>query len=143
MESDLPWVPGALRELLLADIPFKNSVNNKVSTKTPGDVTTPFALARMMVNSVVPLSGGGYKVLVQVEGCCPADYAAEEAELVVWRIADRAKRVLQAAQNVSYQTMHYSMRTVGMGPLPQDTSRGESNPLERAGVRAEMTIHNR
>lgn len=144
MESDLPWVPGALRQLLLADVPFKTASHNRVSTKAPKDVNVPFALARMMVDSVIPLDGGGYKVLVQVEGfCVSSGYGNEEAERVVWRIADRARNVLRIARNVEYESMHYSLRPFGMGPLPQDTSRGESNPLERAGVRAEMTIHNR
>lgn len=144
MESDLPWIPGALRQLLLADVPFKTASHNRVSSKAPGDVNVPFSLVRVMLDSVIPLDGGGYKLLVQAEGLCVASgYGNEEAELVVWRIADRARNVFRTARNVEYQSMHYSMRPFGMGPLPQDTSRGDSNPLERAGVRAEMTIHNR
>ena len=143
MESDLPWIPGALRELLLFDPDFTAACHGRVSTKAPSDVVTPFALARPMVNSVIPLDGGGYKVMVQVDGnCASGGYGGEEAEVITWRIADRAKRVFLRSRNVEYQTMHYSMRVVGLGPLPVDVSRGESSPLDRAGVRAEMTIHN-
>lgn len=102
----------------------------------------PFALARVMTNSVIPLDGGGYKVMVQVDGNCPANYVTEEPEVVVWRMAVRAKEVFRVARNITYQTMRYSMRPVGLGPIPDDVSRGESNPLKRAAVRAEMTIHN-
>lgn len=143
MESDLPWIPEALRTLLMADAPFNAASYGRLSSKAPGDVAIPFALARVMTNSAIPLGGGGYKVLIQVDGCCVSSgYDNEEAEKIVWRMADRAKRVFQTARNVNYQTMHYRLRPVGVGPLPQDVSRGEANPLERAAVRAEMTIHN-
>lgn len=143
VESDLPWIPAALRALLLADPDFDAASYGRVSTKAPSDVEVPFALARVMTNSLLPLGGGGYKVLVQVDGHCPSSgYGNEEAEKIVWRMADRAKRVFQQARNINYQTMYYRLRPVGLGPLPQDVSRGESNPLERAAVRAEMTIHN-
>ncbi len=143
MESDLPWISGALRERLLADLPFKTASHNRVSSSAPKDVTKPFCLVRLMDDSVISLRGGGYKALVQAEGLCPGDgYGGEEADLVVWRMAQRAKTVLELAQNVPHQSMHYSMRVIGLGPLPADKTRGDANVLIRAGVRAEMTIHN-
>lgn len=143
MESDLPFLDEAVRALLLADLDFKSASYNRVSSDAPADVNVPFALARVMVNSVIPLGGGAYKALVQLDGnCVKSGYGGEEAKRIVWRMADRAKRVFQQARNVNYQTMHYQLRPVGLGPLPQDTSRGEANPLVRAAVRAEMTIHN-
>lgn len=143
MESDLPFIEEALRALLLADVDFKAASYDRVSSNAPSEVGVPFALARVMVNSVIPLGGGAYKALVQVDGnCVSSGYSGEEAKKIVWRMATRAKRVFELARNVNYQTMHYRLRPVGLGPLPQDTSRGESNPLERAAVRAEMTIHN-
>lgn len=61
---------------------------------------------------------------------------------MVWRIVFRAKRVLEAAQNVTFETMHWSARPTDLMTLPQDTSRGESNPLVRAMTRAVLTVHN-
>lgn len=89
------------------------------------------------------MGGGGYKPMVQIDGWCPPGvYASLEASAVVWRIATRAKRVLELTRNVQFQTMHWSARPTDLGPLPPDKSRGEANPLIRAMTRAVLTVHN-
>jgi hypothetical protein len=141
VESDLPWVPGAVRQLLLADTAFATASGSRVSTRSPGNVTSgPYATIQLPTPLGV-MGGGGYKPIVQIDAWCDPG-AAEEPEAVVWRIAMRAKRVLETARNVSYQTMHWSARVIDAGPLPPDKSRGDDSPLYRAMVRAELTIKN-
>lgn len=144
MESDLPWIPGAVRAVLLEDSAFATACFNRVSTsKAPGDVTKPFSMARLVVNSVQPLGGGGYTAWVQVDGYCPdVGYGGEEADPVVWRIVTRAQRVLERTRNRPHQTMHFSCHPRGLGPLDPDTTRGESTPLARAALQVQITIHN-
>lgn len=141
-ESDLPWIPAAIRALLLADPTFASLVPNRVGTRLPADMTTPFA--RVQVSGPGgDLGGGGYKPLVQVEGWV-APGGTEDPERTAWRIATRAARVLRTARNVAYESMHYSPRLID-GPFAPDpdVTRGPSSPLYRALVRAELTIHNR
>lgn len=89
------------------------------------------------------MGGGGYKPLVQVDAWCPPGvYGGMEAEAVVWRIASRAKRVLEETRDEQFETMYWSARPVDLMPLPPDTSRGESNPLIRAMTRAVLTVKN-
>jgi hypothetical protein len=146
VESDLPWLPGAVRELLLADGPFAAACPSArlATSAAPGTVTTPFALMRVVVGSLRPLGGGGYLVDVQLDAFCPkAGYDGEEADRIVWRIAHRATRALIQAKNVPYQTMHWSTRRIPFaGPLDPDKSRGDDATLNRAAARAELAIHN-
>lgn len=140
MESDLPWVPGAIRALLLADAPYAELIGDRLGTRAPADVTMPYGTIQLPT-PLGHLGGGGYKPIVQVDHWCPLD-SQEDPEKVVWRMALRAARVLDRARNVAYQTMHYSGRVLDAGPLQPDTKRGDANPLFRAMVRAELTIHN-
>ncbi|GAA3877808.1 hypothetical protein GCM10022243_48150 [Saccharothrix violaceirubra] len=141
MESVLPWIPPAIRRLLLADPLFAAAVpGGRVSTRAPGDVTTPFVTIQLPT-PLGAMGGGGYKPLVQVDAWS-ATVGGDDPEGVVWRIAMTAKNTLERARNVPYQSMHYSCRVLDAGPLPPDTSRGTSSPLYRAMVRVEMTVHN-
>ncbi len=141
MEPVLPWIPGAVRRLLLADPTFTAVLPaGRVSTRAPGDVTTPFATIQLPA-PVGVMGGGGYKPLVQIDAWC-ARGGDDEPERMVWRIAVTAKDVLAKARNVPYESMYYSCRVLDVGPLPPDTSRGTSTPLYRAMVRAELTVHN-
>ena len=115
---------------------------NRLSEKAPSDVTKPYATIQLPT-SIGSMGGGGYKPLAQVDGWCPADgYNNEEASVVVWRIVARARRVLETARNIPYQSMHYSARPVDLMALPDDVSRGDANPVAHAMTRAELTIHN-
>lgn len=144
-ESDLPWVPAAIRAYLLADPQFAALVPGRVGTRLPKDMTLPYAQVR--VSGPGPdLGGGGYKPLVQVDGwAAPAEPDAEDPERVAWRIATRAAQVLRTARNVPYESMRYSISRILDGPFAPDpdVSRGDSSPLYRAVIRAEVTIHNR
>lgn len=100
----------------------------------------PYVTVRLVI-PMDGLGGGGYKPLVQIDAWS-LDLPGEDPEVVVWRIASRAARALGAARNVSYETARWSAGRVDFGPLPPDTSRGESNPLYRAAVRTELTVHN-
>ena len=140
-ESDLPWIPAAIRQLLMANHPFVESCAGRCGTRLPSDMTRPFAQVRVSGN--LDLGGGGYKPLVQVDGWA-APGGTEDVEAVVWRIATRAARVLRVARNVPYESMRYSARVVDAPqPGPIDISRGADSPLYRALTRAEITLHNR
>jgi hypothetical protein len=136
----LPWIPGAIRQLLLADATFSTSCAGRCGTRLPSDMTSPFAQLR--ISGGVSISGDGvaFSPLVQVDGWC-APGGAEDPEIVSWRIASEAARVLGRARNITYQTMRYSARLID-GPLSDvDTSRGTSSPLYRALIRAELSVH--
>lgn len=142
MESDLPWVPAAVRARLVADAPFVAALGSaqRIYTRAPAAVTAPYVVIQLP-SPLAAMGGGGYKPLVQVDAWRVAE-GTEDPEVVVWRIAMRAKRVLDTARNVAFETMHWSARVIDCGPLPPDTSRGDSSPLYRAMVRAELTLHN-
>jgi hypothetical protein len=144
-ESDLPWVPGAVRQVLLADTAFATACHHRLATtRAFSDVGLPFGLLRVVVGSLQPLGGGGYKVDVQLDAfCLGAGYADEEPDPIVWRIANRGVRVLQQTKNQRYQTMHWSVSRIPFaGPLDPDDSRGDDTVLYRAAARAELAIHN-
>ena len=142
MESDLPWVSLAVKNLLAADAAFVAAVGaaGRIYTRAPSSVTGPYVTIQLPT-PLGAMGGGGYKPIVQVDAW-RAEAGTEDPELAVWRIAMRAKNVLQVARNVQYQTMHWSARVIDAGPLPPDKSRGDDSPLYRAMVRAELTIHN-
>lgn len=141
VESDVPWIPGAVIAYLLTDAPFTTSCGGRVKTKGDKTIMQPYVTVRL-VTPMQGLSGGGYKPLIQVDAWSP-DLPGIDPERVVWVIASRAARALQAARNVSYETAHWSSGEVDLGQLPPDVTRGESNPLYRAVVRATLTVHNR
>lgn len=140
MESVLPWIPGAVQARLLADVPFTTAIGGRLYTRSPSKVTLPYATLQLPA-PLAAMGGGGYKPLVQVDAWRVAE-GDDDPEVVVWRIAMLAKNVLDRARNVPYQTLHWSARVIDCGPLPADKSRGESAPLYRAMVRAELTVHN-
>lgn len=132
----IPWIPGAVRQLLLADAEFTAACGGRVSTILHSTVTFCAQIRTPGLNS---MSGDGvaWSPLVQVDGWCAAGLGLEP-EVKAWEIASHAARILGRARNVTYQNMTYSGRLVE-GPLPDvDTSRGESTPLYRAIVRAEL-----
>jgi hypothetical protein len=136
----IPWVPGAVRQLLLADTGFNTACGGRLSTRLPGIVTF---CAQLRVSGLNSLSGDGvaWSPLVQVDGWCAPDIAGTDPEVKAWQIAAAAARVLGRIRNVTYQNMTYSGRLIE-GPIPDvDTSRGESSPLYRAIVRAELAVH--
>lgn len=142
MESDLPWMLGAVRQLLLADEPFATATGGRVSTRLPGTVTVPLVTLQIPA-PLGAMGGGGYKPIVQGDAwCAPTGAGEEDPELIVWHIAVRGARVLERARNVPYGSMHYSARLLDLGPLPADRSRGDASPVYRAMFRAELTIHN-
>lgn len=142
MESDLPWVPLAVKARLVLDAPFVEALGSaqRIYTRAPANVTDPYVTLQLPTPLGV-MGGGGYKPIAQVD-VWRVEAGTEDPEAVVWRIAMRAKRVLETARNVQYQTMHWSARVIDAGPLPPDKSRGDDSPLYRAMVRAELTIHN-
>lgn len=147
MESDLPWFHAAVRELLAADEPFMTSCAERLLGKAPSEVTKgtlvrPYAIIQFPT-AIGSMGGGGYRGMVQVDGCCPLDgYDGDEASKVAWRIVSRAKRAFETARNVQFETMRYSTRPTDLMPLPADVSRGEGSPLVRAMCRAILTAHN-
>jgi hypothetical protein len=135
----LPWIPGAVRELLMADTTFATLVGNpdRVTFKNPPSVTTPWVEIRTAGNISISGDGVAWSPLIQVAACGPPGNPDLQENL--WAIAARAAHVLGRARNVAYQDMTYSGRHTD-GPLEDvDTSRGDSTPIFRAIVRAELT----
>ncbi len=140
MSSPMPWVPGAVRQLLLADAGFNTACGGRLMTRLPNPVTF-CAQLRLAGNNSLSGDGVAYSPLIQVDGWCAPGQSGMDPEVKAWEIAAHAARVLGRARNVTYQNMSYSGRLVE-GPLPDvDTSRGESTPLYRAIVRAELAVH--
>lgn len=137
----LPWVPPAVRALLLGDSAFTAACGGRVSTRLPGDVSVPVATVQATARPL-DVSAGAWSPLVQVDGWC-APGGPVDAEDAAWRIAAAAAAVLSRARNVPYQNIHYSARVID-GPLTDiDESRGKGNPIHRALIRAELTVHAR
>jgi hypothetical protein len=137
--SPIPWIPGAVRQLLLADANFVTACGNRLMTRLPATVTF---CAQLRIAGLNSISGDGvaWSPLVQVDGWCAPGISGTDPEMKAWEIASHAARVLGRARNVTYQNMSYSARLVD-GPLPDvDLSRGESTPLYRAIVRAELRL---
>jgi hypothetical protein len=143
VESDLPWVPLAVKDLLAADAAFVEAVGatGRIYTRAPASVAAPYVTIQLPT-PLGAMGGGGYKPIVQVDAW-RVEAGTEDPEIVVWRIAMRAKNVLQVARNVPFETMHWSARVIDCGPLPPDRTRGDDSPLYRAMCRAELTIRNR
>lgn len=140
MTSSVPWIPGAIRQLLLADTAFAAACGGTVSTILHSTVTF-CAQIRTPGNNSLSGDGVAFSPLVQVDGWCAPGIPGVDPERKAWAIAAEAARVLGRARNVIYENMSYSGRLIE-GPIPDvDTSRGESTPLYRALVRAELAVH--
>lgn len=138
----LPWMPAAVRDLLMSDATFTTLIPaDRVVFKAPPTVTEPFVV--IQVPNAAPSTGDGvgWKPMVQVDAFTPAgDNGAAET---VWNLTAAAARILGRARNISYSGVTYSGRHFD-GPRPDvDTSRGTSSPLARATVRAELVLHAR
>lgn len=134
-------MPAAARQLLLATTPFAGLLAaDRVVFKSPPKVTSPFC--RLQVPSAGPRSGDGvmWEPLLQADFYAPA---TGDAEKVVWDLAAAAADVFGHARNVTFENVTYSGRMLD-GPIPSvDTSRGESEVLARAVIRAELRLHAR
>lgn len=142
MTAALPWMPGAVRALLLADAEFTAACGGYCAATAPSTITGPFAQLRLVGN--YPLAGNvAFKPLVQVDGWAPASMTTTDPTGAAWRVAAEAARVLAEAANVTWRSVGYTARVVD-GPMEgaPDTSRGTATPLLRALVRAELTVHN-
>lgn len=142
MTQPIPYVLGAVRARLMADSVFAAACEQRCAIRAPDDVSIPYCRLRTAGGPAIEASAGMWLPLVQVEGwCSAAGWAGRPAEEVAWDIAAHAARVLAVARNVAYQHMRYSARITD-GPLAdEDTKRGESAPLYRALIRAELKIH--
>lgn len=135
----LPWVPGAIRALLLAD-PVFAGIASRVVFEAPPDVTTPFVVIQAPGGFSLSGDGVAWSPLVQVDGYCAITYP--DARKQVWTLAAEAARILGRARNITFETMTYSVRRLVDGPLEDvDTSRGTANPLRRALIRADLAVH--
>lgn len=139
----LPSMRHAVRALLVADAGFVAVLPMaRLTFKAPPSVTTKYGTIQIPGNNSLSGDGVAWSPLVQVDGWCPmTDEAADD---LAWDIAAAAAAVLGRARNVTYQNITYSARLID-GPMagPPDVSRGESEPLARALIRAELTVHNR
>lgn len=137
----LPWIPPAVRALLLPDPEFAAACGGRCSTRLPADVSKPTATLQA---TAVPIdvSAGMWSPMVQVDGWC-APGGPVDPEQAAWRIAVAAARVFARARNVPWQNIRWSARVTD-GPMTDiDTARGESAPIYRAFIRAELKVHAR
>lgn len=139
----LPPIRRVVRDFLVADTTFVTGLPPaRLVFKAPADVTTPFALIRVPLNSAISGDDVAWSPIVQIDGLCAESTA--DADDVAWAIVANALSVLAKARNVAYQNIRYSARLIdGPMSLPADVSRGASNPLARVVGRVELTIHNR
>ncbi len=140
----LPFLPAAVRAFLAAAPDFTALIPaGRITTRAPADAASPFVLVRAAGGAIpIDASAGAWSPLVQVEGYAPPG-GSTDPEVVVWRIAATAAALLSRARNVTYDSMSWSARVTD-GPFADvDTSRGQSAPLYRALVRAELTLHAR
>jgi len=139
----LPFMPSAVRAYLLSKPDFSAACLNRCSTRAPADVSKPYATVASTANPV-EASAGVWSPLVQLDGWCPkGGWEGVDPEAVAWRIASLGAAWLARARNVQYQNVAYTAR-VAAGPLTDiDTSRGPDNPLYRALVHVELTLHAR
>jgi hypothetical protein len=141
----LPYVPGAIRQLLLADSAFTAAVGGRCTVKkSPPDVTSPFAVVQIPGGAPLDEQGWVLQPLIQVNVWCPDSWAAADPDVVAWDGISAVRRVLQSARYVTYSdtrgSMTYSARITD-GPLPtEDTTRGDSTPLQGYLLRAELTL---
>jgi hypothetical protein len=140
--SELPWLPSVVRAFLMGQPNFTGLiVGARVVYKAPPDVTTPYV--RIQVPNAAPMSGDSvaFRPLVQVDAYCPA--GATNADKTVWDLVSAASWSLSRARNVVAGSLSWSGRHLD-GPIPDiDKSRGDSSPLTRAVIRAELTLHAR
>jgi hypothetical protein len=140
--APLPWLPGVVRAFLADQATFVALVPlDRLVFKAPTDVTTPYA--RIQVPSPGPMSGDGvaWRPLVQVDAFYPK--SNPDADDTVWNIVAAAAVLLGRARNIITGSVAWSGRHLD-GPIPgTDTSRGESAPMARALIRAELTLHAR
>lgn len=137
----LPYVPGAVRELLASAGPFLALVPAiRILTRDPQDVATPFVILKAPPAIPINASAGMWSPLIQVEGKC-APGGSTDPERVAWDIAALAAALLSRVRNRPYLTMHWTARVIDGPMIDIDTSRGDSAPIYRALIRAELTVH--
>jgi hypothetical protein len=140
----LPYLPGAIRSLLLADSTFNTRCGGRCTVKkAPPDVTSPFAVVQMPGSNPLDDQGWALKPLIQVNAWCPEAWSTDP-DKTTWDMIDAAWGVLSHARYVTVTdtrgTTAYTVRLVD-GPLPtEDVSRGTSTPLQGYLLRAELTV---
>lgn len=136
-----PWVPGAVRAFLLADVAFAAACESRCGTRLPDDMTKPFVQVRVSGN-IVLTAGFAKSPLVQIEPWVPPGRVLDP-EVEAWNLAELAGNLLDKARNVTYSGMTWSGRWVD-GPIPRvDVTRGEASPLYGAPIRIELKTHTR
>lgn len=140
--APLPSMRRVVRDFLLSQSAFASLITaERVVFKAPPDVTTKFVVVQIPGNTAISGDNVAWSPLVQVDGYCP-DSDAESAD-VAWDLAAAAAEAFREARNVTIGTISYRARVLDLLPAAPDVSRGTSNPLARALMRAELTVHNR
>jgi len=139
--APLPPVRHIARDLLLTQPVFAGLIQpDRIVFKQPADVTAPFVVIQVPGNNAISGDNVAWSPLVQVDGYAPAsDPAADD---VAWELAAAAAEVFGRARNVTSGSVTFSARVIDLLQAGPDVSRGENNPLARALMRAELTVHN-
>ena len=136
----LPYVAGAVVEHLRDMAPLLAVPADRIATRPPVDVTDLHLVVQLAGNYPLTVWGGVYRPLVQVEARALA-VDDDDAEHAVMVTAGRVAAMLAGAINRPWSTVDWSTDRVIDGPTlaPVDYSRPQ--PLHRALVRAELTVH--
>lgn len=136
----LPYVAGAVVELLRAQAGYLGLPAARIATRSPADVTAPHVLVQVPGNYALTVAGGVYRPLVQVEARA-IEVPGDDPEAAVMAMAGRLAAVLAGAHNRTYSTTRWSTDRVIDGPMAGPTDQSRPTPLYRGLVRAELTVH--
>lgn len=143
MSDDLPFAPGAARLFLLADPSFLEliSAEHVTTREVPDPLRHPCMTIQATVNrGVDPMLR---RPLLQIDTYTPKHEIIGgdiDPEVVSWRIAARAGRLLGRAKNIEFDGASWSGHWVE-GPVTMvDRTRGVDHPLYRALIRVELKM---
>lgn len=144
-EPVLPWISGAIIDLLGADAGVMAACGGHLSGRAGADSSAPYATVQTIANPLINPRAANWRPLAQLTGWSPpATPDGEDPCLSSWRIAAEAARVILAHYDtqLSYLdgAMYYTVELVE-GPLEEvDTSRGPDQPMFGARIRIEITV---
>ena len=138
---DFPWIVPAIREVLLADSAFSALVGGRISSRLPALVPGP--TVKLSATAIpVNVPAGVWSPLVQVDVYVPPT-SDGDPEDIAWSVVAKSAGVLSTVRNRPFENMHFSAEVIDGPILDVDKSRGDSNPLYRGIIRAELLVHAR
>lgn len=137
----LPWLQGAVLDVLRGDAAFMASVEDRVDVEAPADVSRPFVVVRLLDPGSVDPGGVGWVPLVQVSAWSPR-LVGRDVRGVLWTVAAHVVRISAAMDEpVLWQNVGFGLDlVVGPSEHPVDLSRGADTPLFGMYVHLDMPL---